>query len=248
MTEPVKRYYIMESAVVPMLDKQMTYTPLVNYKTDVHVVPLVMAADYARLEQECERLWEETAVLLGDIAEIEVRRDVALAELENCKLSWGLVKSELAASDQALRESRCNEVASTRMLAEAREELAALKVGQEAVAWRMWSGKRWRFCYSDLHGKRGWEPLYLHPAATVPAGCKVVPVERIAIALESVQNAMEDAYNNAYQDCCGRGQGECCGNPIAAWSDADKAIMDALAPAQRELSALLASAEGVKDE
>lgn len=56
MTEPVKRYYIMESAVVPMLDKQMTYTPLVNYKTGVHVVPLVMAADYARLEQECERL------------------------------------------------------------------------------------------------------------------------------------------------------------------------------------------------
>lgn len=56
MTEPVKRYYIMESAVVPMLDNQMTYTPLVNYKTDVHVVPLVMADDYARLEQECERL------------------------------------------------------------------------------------------------------------------------------------------------------------------------------------------------
>lgn len=84
-------------------------------------------------------------------------------------------------------------------------------------------------------------------AASVPAGCKVVPVERIAIALEAVQNAMEDAYNNAYQECCGRGQGcECCGNPIAAWSDADTAIMDALAPAQRELSALLASAEGVK--
>ena len=80
-------------------------------------------------------------------------------------------------------------------------------------------------------------------AASVPAGCKVVPVERIAIALEAVQNAMEDAYNNAYQECCGRGQGcECCGNPIAAWSDADTAIMDALAPAQRELSALLASA------
>jgi hypothetical protein len=58
MSEPVKRYYIMESAVVPMLDKQMTYTPLVNYKTDVHVVPLVMAADYERLEQECERLQE----------------------------------------------------------------------------------------------------------------------------------------------------------------------------------------------
>lgn len=63
MTEPVKRYYIMESAVVPMLDNQMTYTPLVNYKTDVHVVPLVMAADYARLEQECERLLADKAAI-----------------------------------------------------------------------------------------------------------------------------------------------------------------------------------------
>lgn len=68
-----------------------------------------------------------------------------------------------------------------------------------------------------------------------------VPVERIQIALEAVQNAMEDAYNNAYQNCCGRGNGQCCGDPEPAWSDADQAIMDALAPAQRELSALLAS-------
>lgn len=69
-----------------------------------------------------------------------------------------------------------------------------------------------------------------------------VPRERIHIALEAVQNAMEDAYNNAYQNCCGRGNGQCCGTPEPAWSDADHAIMDALAPAQRELSALLASA------
>lgn len=33
----------------------------------------------------------------------------------------------------------------------------------EAVAWRMWNGKTWRFCYSDLHGKRGWEALYTAP-------------------------------------------------------------------------------------
>ena len=77
MTEPVKRYYIMESAVGPMLDKQMTYTPLVNYKTDVHVVPLVMAADYARLEQECERLSNE---------------------LNNMRISWGLMQSEREAA------------------------------------------------------------------------------------------------------------------------------------------------------
>lgn len=37
--------------------------------------------EYAALEAECERLREETAVLLGDIAELEVRRDAALAEL-----------------------------------------------------------------------------------------------------------------------------------------------------------------------
>ena len=70
-----------------------------------------------------------------------------------------------------------------------------------------------------------------------------VPRERIKIALEAVQNAMEDAYNNAYQSCCGRGIGQCCGDPEPAWSDADHAIMDALAPAQRELSALLSGGE-----
>lgn len=45
-------------------------------------------------------------------------------------------------------------------------ELSAIKAqqaGQEPVAWRMWNGKTWRFCYSDLHGKRGWEPLYTTP-------------------------------------------------------------------------------------
>ena len=68
MTETVKRYYITESVVVPMLSKQMTYTPLVNHKTDVHVIPLVMAADYARLEQECERLRADMRFLAEYIA------------------------------------------------------------------------------------------------------------------------------------------------------------------------------------
>lgn len=74
------------------------------------------------------------------------------------------------------------------------------------------------------------------------AGWKLVPVERIQIALEAVQNAMLDAYSNAYQECCGRGQGQCCGDPDPAWSAEDQRIMDALSPAQRELSALLAAA------
>lgn len=70
-----------------------------------------------------------------------------------------------------------------------------------------------------------------------------VPRERIQIALEAVQNAMEDAYNNAYQKCCGRGGSQCCGDPEPAWSDADHAIMDALTPAQRELCAILNGGE-----
>lgn len=76
----------------------------------------------------------------------------------------------------------------------------------------------------------------------VPAGLQLVPVERIQIALEAVQDAMVDAYSNAYQECCGRGQGQCCGDPDVAWSAEDQRIMDALSPAQRELSALLAAA------
>lgn len=78
------------------------------------------------------------------------------------------------------------------------------------------------------------------PAA--PAGWQLVPVERIQIALEAVQNTMLDAYTNAYQECCSRWQGQCCGDPDPAWSAEDQRIMDALSPAQRELSALLAAA------
>lgn len=43
------------------------------------------ARNRADLAAECERLREETAVLLGDIAELEVRRDAALAELAALK-------------------------------------------------------------------------------------------------------------------------------------------------------------------
>lgn len=86
MTEPVTRYYIMESAVVPMLDKQMTYTPLVNYKTDVHVVPLVMAAEYARLEQECEdakcqaELFKRAAEVFREDKEAALKQAAGLRE------------------------------------------------------------------------------------------------------------------------------------------------------------------------
>lgn len=80
------------------------------------------------------------------------------------------------------------------------------------------------------------------PTPAVPDGWQLVPVERIRTALEAVQNAMLDAYSNAYQECCGRGQGQCCGDPDTAWSVEDQHIMNALSPAQRELSALLTAA------
>ena len=124
-------------------------------------------------------------------------------------------------------------------------ELAKLRAGQEPVAYI--TGYHGGRCIIEPVNRAAVLPsgmaLYTTPQpSAVPDGWKLVPVERITIALESVQNAMGDAYNNAYQECCGRGQGQCCGDPVAAWSDADTAIMDALAPAQRELSALLAAA------
>ena len=50
--EDVKRYYMMESAVKPMADGAPCCTPLVNSKTDLHIVPLVMGSDYDALRAE----------------------------------------------------------------------------------------------------------------------------------------------------------------------------------------------------
>ena len=70
------------------------------------------ARNRADLAAECERLREETAVLVGEIAEIEVRRDAALAELAE----WAPLMQRLGDENQRLRD-----------------ELAALKGGREAV-------------------------------------------------------------------------------------------------------------------
>ena len=51
-----RNYYIMQSAVAPMQSELPCYTPLTNHRTEVHTVPLVMAADYAALEAENARL------------------------------------------------------------------------------------------------------------------------------------------------------------------------------------------------
>lgn len=57
-------------------------------------------------------------------------------------------------------------------------ELAKLRAGQEPVAWRMWNGKTWRFCYSDAHGKRGWEALYTaQQQSAVPDDYLIVPIQ-----------------------------------------------------------------------
>ena len=51
----MKRYYIMQKSVEPMLSDIPTYTPMTNHKTDVHTVELVMASDYDQLKAEKEQ-------------------------------------------------------------------------------------------------------------------------------------------------------------------------------------------------
>ena len=82
------------------------------------------------------------------------------------------------------------------------------------------------------------------PAAlAVPEGWKMVPTRSLETALEAVQSLMQAAYENGHQECCGQSSGwECCGSPVSTWDAVDEGIMDALAPAQRELSAMLAAA------
>lgn len=80
---------------------------------------VVCATDYAALEGKysriCESLKDSDA---GMHLFLEQRNEL---------------RAEIAASDQALRESRANEVAATHMLAEVQQELAALKGGQVPV-------------------------------------------------------------------------------------------------------------------
>ena len=64
-----RNFYIMQSAVAPMQSELPCYTPLTNHRTEVHTVPLVMAADYAALDAECERLadaLDRKSVITGD--------------------------------------------------------------------------------------------------------------------------------------------------------------------------------------
>lgn len=80
----------------------------------------------------------------------------------------------------------------------------------EAVAWRMWSGKRWQFCYSDLHGKRGWEPLMT-----------VAQHQRIVAALSAQQSEPErvSVPRELLERLCARKSGESIDDEYAARSE-----------------------------
>lgn len=108
-----RNYYIMQSAVAPMQSELPCYTPLTNHRTEVHTVPLVMAADYAALEAECKRLRGTTmevvtknfAKNLGraakdkeldyylseGIRELQAERDALAAQLEGANERAGLL-------------------------------------------------------------------------------------------------------------------------------------------------------------
>lgn len=156
----VKRYYIMESAVGPMRDEQLTYTPLVNYKTDAHVVPLVLASDYDALAAECERLRREAKndaiaykAAIERQNEIRTERDAALAELAKVAAQRDAILQQARAWSCEAKTQRATVLEVGDILGgvpdwgpiaagvEAmRAELAALKGGQEAATNRKtWS-------------------------------------------------------------------------------------------------------------
>ena len=81
-----RNFYIMQSAVAPMQSELPCYTPLTNHRTEVHTVPLVMAADYAALEAECERLrdaLERATKLLSAAAGYATKMEPMPAKLLN---------------------------------------------------------------------------------------------------------------------------------------------------------------------
>lgn len=114
------------------------------------------ARNRADLAAECERLREETAVLVGEIAEIEVRRDAALAEL-----------AALKGGREAVAWAVCREHGKVDALIAAYASESAAKAHVNSYATKGCSG---------LHVT----PLYTAPPAQAsawPEGWKLVPVE-----------------------------------------------------------------------
>ena len=84
-----RNFYIMQSAVAPMQSELPCYTPLTNHRTEVHTVPLVIAADYDALHAEAEALRAQRDKMA------QILRDL----VPGCK--WRFMRPRI---DQALQE------------------------------------------------------------------------------------------------------------------------------------------------
>ena len=69
-----RNFYIMQSAVAPMQSELPCYTPLTNHRTELHTVPMVMAADYAALEAENAALKHRCGMFGLELENAEERR------------------------------------------------------------------------------------------------------------------------------------------------------------------------------
>ena len=79
---------------------------------------------------------------------------------------------------------------------------------------------------------------------TAPPGYVLADRAQLGSALESVRSAMEAAYHRRFPECCGSySPSGCCGNHREAWTKEDRETMDALDPAEKALSAILAAPE-----
>lgn len=58
----------------------------------------------------------------------------------------------------------------------------------------------------------------------------------VVVALEAVQDVLQDAYQSAYLVCCGQAGTECCGSPDPEWEPWAEQIMEKLGPIQNALS------------
>lgn len=87
-----------------------------------------------------------------------------------------------------------------RRMCAAEDDLSALKAqqaGQEPVAWRMWNGKTWRFCYSDLHGKRGWEPLMTVAQHERILAAQQSTPERVSVPVELLERTVGNGLGSS---------------------------------------------------
>ena len=65
-----RNFYIMQSAVEPMVSELPCYTPLTNHATHVHTVPMVFASDYDTLRTANQRLEGESKRMREALIEV----------------------------------------------------------------------------------------------------------------------------------------------------------------------------------